>query len=387
MKRIISLLLSFIIILTLSAGIALAAGINTSAILKQGSSGEQVKYLQMDLNGLNYSVGTVDGSYGSKTTSAVRNFQSANGLSVDGVAGPNTLTKISSIVSGIQNKLNTLGYNAGTADGIYGANTKTAVTAFQRANNLSADGIAGSQTINKLNSTQPVATPKITLKTVISSANTYKFSISTDIVASKATLFLNGDSTEYVMSSTNKKDWSWSSNKINAGNRTVTFRAYDSKGNYNTATLNFTANTTSKKTWKIDIKLPKNRNNTGILKLYDANDKVVQTSTCLGKSVSGDPMNVYYGNTPTGNYTGELGGVQSNTDSYGPYQVVKLYGGDCSSTRSGIWIHGGRSQTTLSATNGCVRIFNADQKKLAENITKLISSGCEKVGSVRIYEE
>lgn len=46
--------------------------------------------------------------------------------------------------------LNALGYNAGSADGIYGTNTKNAIISFQRKNSLSADGIAGENTWRKI---------------------------------------------------------------------------------------------------------------------------------------------------------------------------------------------------------------------------------------------
>src|SRR5690606_25982808 len=57
----------------------------------------------------------------------------------------------------LQKRLNELGYNAGTADGIFGSRTYNAVVAFQRANGLSADGIVGKNTTAKLFSTK--ATP------------------------------------------------------------------------------------------------------------------------------------------------------------------------------------------------------------------------------------
>ncbi len=49
-------------------------------------------------------------------------------------------------VATLQDALNFLGYNAGTIDGVFGNNTRSAVTRFQRANNLSADGIVGCNT-------------------------------------------------------------------------------------------------------------------------------------------------------------------------------------------------------------------------------------------------
>lgn len=57
---------------------------------RKGSKGTQVKVLQwlLSLNG--YNVGTVDGIFGSKTLAAVKAYQQAKGLSVDGVVGKNT---------------------------------------------------------------------------------------------------------------------------------------------------------------------------------------------------------------------------------------------------------------------------------------------------------
>ena len=52
----------------------------------------------------------------------------------------------------LQQKLIQMGYLKDSADGVFGKKTAAAVTAFQKANNLKADGIVGSQTQNKLNS-------------------------------------------------------------------------------------------------------------------------------------------------------------------------------------------------------------------------------------------
>lgn len=45
-----------------------------------------------------------------------------------------------------QASLNALGYNCGSADGIYGTNTKNAIIRFQRDNGIAADGIVGDKT-------------------------------------------------------------------------------------------------------------------------------------------------------------------------------------------------------------------------------------------------
>lgn len=63
--------------------------------LKYGSQGEDVKTLQTNLTNAGYDVGGVDGIYGTKTANAVKQYQQANGLTVDGIAGSNTLAKLS----------------------------------------------------------------------------------------------------------------------------------------------------------------------------------------------------------------------------------------------------------------------------------------------------
>ena len=123
----------------------------TNDSLSVGSTGSKVKTLQGNLNGLNYNCGSVDGSYGSKTKSAVIAFQKAYNLTQNGVADTKTLAKIEEVIKALQTKLNALGYSCGTVDGVYGSATKSAVTKFQSANKLTADGIAGEKTMAALN--------------------------------------------------------------------------------------------------------------------------------------------------------------------------------------------------------------------------------------------
>lgn len=58
--------------------------------LRQGSKGASVQLLQSLLKTAGASSLTVDGSFGPKTTAAVKSFQSAHGLKPDGIAGPAT---------------------------------------------------------------------------------------------------------------------------------------------------------------------------------------------------------------------------------------------------------------------------------------------------------
>lgn len=59
--------------------------------LKQGSTGDSVFLLQKKLLDLGYYQGALDGNFGSGTKSAVTRFQSDRGLTVDGIAGSETL--------------------------------------------------------------------------------------------------------------------------------------------------------------------------------------------------------------------------------------------------------------------------------------------------------
>jgi peptidoglycan hydrolase-like protein with peptidoglycan-binding domain len=66
----------------------------TTTPLQLNDTGPQVKLLQAALKQLGFYTGAVDGSFGPATQSAVQQFQSANGLSPDGVVGPQTLTTL-----------------------------------------------------------------------------------------------------------------------------------------------------------------------------------------------------------------------------------------------------------------------------------------------------
>lgn len=61
------------------------------ALSKYGSRGDEVTQIQTKLKRWGYYNGSIDGIYGTQTQKAVRYFQSKNGLTVDGIAGKNTL--------------------------------------------------------------------------------------------------------------------------------------------------------------------------------------------------------------------------------------------------------------------------------------------------------
>lgn len=81
----------FAVLLSLIAGSAMYYNKSEDVLSKKGSTGNEVIQIQKKLKYWGYYNGDVDGIYGSKTKSAVEYFQRKNGLTVDGIAGTNTL--------------------------------------------------------------------------------------------------------------------------------------------------------------------------------------------------------------------------------------------------------------------------------------------------------
>lgn len=135
---------------TWSAINSVCGGMRAGSSVRKGSSGTQVRYLQQALIGLGYLSGSADGIYGTKTEAAVRKFQSAYGLGVDGSAGPNTMTALKNAVVALQSDLARRGYESGTINGVYGNGTTSAVKAYQRYVGVSVTGVAGPKTMQKL---------------------------------------------------------------------------------------------------------------------------------------------------------------------------------------------------------------------------------------------
>jgi peptidoglycan hydrolase-like protein with peptidoglycan-binding domain/tetratricopeptide (TPR) repeat protein len=150
--------------------VMLALGRGYSAV--SGDAG--VRALQRRLANAGYAPGPVDGRYGPRTEQAVSGLQAARGLGVDGIAGPLTLAALrtpsrvlypgtgyagrgSGRVRVLQRRLAKAGFAPGPIDGRYGPRTEQAVTRFQTAHGLGADGIAGPQTLARLGNRQPTS--------------------------------------------------------------------------------------------------------------------------------------------------------------------------------------------------------------------------------------
>lgn len=127
-----------------------SGGMRAGAAVPKGSAGTQVQYLQQALIGLGFLTGSADGKYGTLTTEAVRQYQSAYGLSVDGSAGPNTMTSLRNCISTLQSDLSRKGWYSSSIDGIYGNGTRSAVKSYQQYMGVNITGVAGPKTMQKL---------------------------------------------------------------------------------------------------------------------------------------------------------------------------------------------------------------------------------------------
>jgi peptidoglycan hydrolase-like protein with peptidoglycan-binding domain len=152
-------------------GLALALVGATVVVLPAESAyagSADVAALQVAMRTLGLYPHPVDGITGPWTRSAVRHFQSRNGLSADGIAGPKTRRTLGRRgrpplgsrlmrkedrgwdVAALQFLLKSRGYGEGGLDGDFGPNTDRAVRRFQRAAGLAVDGVAGPATLHAL---------------------------------------------------------------------------------------------------------------------------------------------------------------------------------------------------------------------------------------------
>lgn len=87
--------ISFVLILVImTLAFASVANASSNRLLRLGSRGSDVKNLQQRLNSLGYNCGNADGIFGTRTYNAVRAFQRKNGLAVDGIVGKDTRSKL-----------------------------------------------------------------------------------------------------------------------------------------------------------------------------------------------------------------------------------------------------------------------------------------------------
>ena len=156
-----------------------------SVFFNVGSRSPEVIRIEARLRELNYVTSNFvpDEYYGTDTAQAIRNFQRRNGLTVDGIAGPQTRrvlysstavpnrvpppiesyrlgTRAQGVLS-LEIRLQELNYLplSFIPDTYYGRDTEDAVRDFQRRNGLAVTGVADPQTRNLINSSAAVPRP------------------------------------------------------------------------------------------------------------------------------------------------------------------------------------------------------------------------------------
>lgn len=78
------------IILTLALMLTITNAIAAFASFERGDDGQEVMAIQKRLVELNYTITSIDGSFGPETENAIKRFQADRGLEVDGIVGANT---------------------------------------------------------------------------------------------------------------------------------------------------------------------------------------------------------------------------------------------------------------------------------------------------------
>jgi hypothetical protein len=146
-----------------------------SIVLLSGNTGAKVTALQYLLTASGKKV-DVNGKYDSTTVSAVKSVQSSKKLTVDGQAGPNTLTALmasvkqgdsNARVSAVKTLLALAGYGTDSGTG-FGATTTASLKAFQAGAGLTASGAADAKTWSRLFMLLDVASnPTVTGNTVV----------------------------------------------------------------------------------------------------------------------------------------------------------------------------------------------------------------------------
>ena len=158
----------------LFALLAAIAAVMLAAPAAASAGSAHVAALQVAMRAVGLYPHPVDGVTGPWTQQAVRTFQAQHGLTVDGVAGPETRAALGKRgkpklgkrpmhigqrgwdVAALQFLLHERGFEPNGFDGGFGPNTQSAVRRFQAAAHIGVDGVAGPATISALRGNQVV---------------------------------------------------------------------------------------------------------------------------------------------------------------------------------------------------------------------------------------
>ena len=140
-------------------------------LYRLGDDGEAVRDIQDRLAALGFQTEEDPvSSFADATVAAVCGFQSKRGLWVDGIVGPDTWRALVSAgyqlgsrilyhrvpmmrgddVAELQRQLNSLGFDSGSVDGIFGPDTLEGLLEFQANRRLAEDGLAGAEVVDEL---------------------------------------------------------------------------------------------------------------------------------------------------------------------------------------------------------------------------------------------
>lgn len=140
---------------------------------------------------------------------------------------------------------------------------------------------------------------------------------------------------------------------------------------------------------KLIATFPTDRAKLGTLEAFDNRDARIGSWPCFGKADNataakkGNPSRNPerpFGDTPLGEWTVNVGGINKDKATYGPHQVFMLWptAGQALVAynqwkRSGIWLHGGdlNAAGQLRPTYGCIRVANATMAELHEIVRRL----------------
>ena len=132
---------------------------------KNQHSSAYTKTLQTGLNFLGYNAGPANGKPTAATTNAIKAYQKANGLSVNGKTDASWLPGFNTQINKkLQQKLRAQGYDTGGGKGIIGAKTQNAIQEYRKKHKLgSNDNPQDSQLLAQLmNGDKPAAKTKET---------------------------------------------------------------------------------------------------------------------------------------------------------------------------------------------------------------------------------
>jgi peptidoglycan hydrolase-like protein with peptidoglycan-binding domain len=130
-------------------------------VLKRGSNDPVVRDLQQALKALGHDAGPTDGIFGARTESAVKAFQQAREIPVDGIVGRVTWINIDEAdqsepvlrvgssglpVRRLQSRMSAVGFDTGGVDGRFSPKTEAAVKDLQQRSKLDVDGVVGPKT-------------------------------------------------------------------------------------------------------------------------------------------------------------------------------------------------------------------------------------------------